>query len=98
KRYESNMATLYFKLKDAYLMVQTADRLLALYESALVQQSTLALESSIASYESGTTDFLMLLDNLVTLRTYELGYYEQLAAKEKAIAMLEPLVGSTLRQ
>jgi outer membrane protein TolC len=98
KRFESNTATLYFKIKDLYLMAETAGRLMELYESALVPQSTLTLESSIASYETGATDFLMLLDTLVTLRTYELGYYEQLAAREKAVAMLEPLVGSTLRK
>jgi hypothetical protein len=42
-------------------------------------------------------DFLTLLDNLVTLRNYELSYYEQLSNAEKAIAALEPLVGVTLR-
>lgn len=98
KRYESNTATLYFKIKDQYLMLQTAERLMKLYEAALVPQAVMTLESSIATYETGATDFLMLLDALVTLRTYELGYYEQVAAREKAIAMLEPLVGSALRR
>lgn len=39
-----------------------------------------------------------LLDNLVTLRNYELSYYEQLSSVEKSIAALEPLVGVPLRQ
>ena len=47
--------------------------------------------------ESGSIDFLMLLDDLKTLFTYELGYYEQLANVEKAVAMLEPLVGTPLK-
>jgi hypothetical protein len=42
-------------------------------------------------------DFLTLLDNLMTLLNYELGYYEQLSNQEKAIAALEPFVGANLR-
>lgn len=97
KRLENATALLFFKIKDSYLMATTADRLASLYGTALIPQSALVVESSIAAYESGTVDYLMLLDSLVTLRTYELGYYEQLSAKERAIAMLEPLVGVPLR-
>jgi hypothetical protein len=35
---------------------------------------------------------------LVTLRNYELSYYEQLSNVERAIAALEPLAGVPLRQ
>ena len=68
-----------------------------LYATATIPQATLTLESGIAAYETGGIDFLMLLDDLKTLFTYELGYYEQLANLEKAIAMIEPLVGRLLR-
>jgi hypothetical protein len=40
---------------------------------------------------------LRRLDNLVTLLSYEQGYYEQLSNQEKAIAALEPFVGVNLR-
>jgi outer membrane protein TolC len=97
KRLEAAHALLFFKIKDAYLMAVTGEKLVDLYASATIPQATLTLESGIAAYESGTIDFLMLLDDLKTLFTYELGYYEQLANVEKAVAMLEPLVGTPLR-
>jgi outer membrane protein, heavy metal efflux system len=97
KRLESTNALLAFKVKDAYLMAVTSEKLVDLYATATIPQATLTLESGIAAYESGSIDFLMLLDDLKTLFTYELGYYEQLANVEKAVAMLEPLVGAPLR-
>ncbi len=97
KRLESAQALLFFKIKDAYLMALTSEKLADLYATATIPQATLTLESGIAAYETGGIDFLMLLDDLKTLFTYELGYYEQLANLEKAIAMIEPLVGRLLR-
>jgi len=88
---------LFFRIKDRYLAATTAERLIKLYGTTIIPQSSLALESAIAGYEAGKVDFLTLLDNLVTLRNYELSYFEQLSNLEKAIAALEPLVGVTLR-
>ena len=94
-----NLTTLlFFRIKDRYLAVVTAQRLAKLYGTTIIPQSSLALESAISGYEVGKLDFLSLLDNLVTLRNYELSYYEQLSNVEKAIAALEPLVGVPLRQ
>ncbi|MCW5968666.1 MAG: TolC family protein [Blastocatellales bacterium] len=98
QRAENTTALLFYRIRDRHLAATTAQRLVKLYGTTIIPQSTLALESAIAGYESGKVDFLTLLDNLVTLRTYELSYYEQLANVEKAIAALEPLVGVALRQ
>lgn len=98
KRSLENMTTvLMFKIRDKYLAEMTAKRLVSLYSTTIVPQSSLSLESAIAGYEVGKVDFLTLLDNLVTLLNYELSYYEQLSNEEKAVAALEPLVGVTLR-
>ncbi len=98
KRSLENMTTvLMFKIRDKYLAETTAKRLVSLYSTTIVPQSSLSLESAIAGYEVGKVDFLTLLDNLVTLLNYELNYYEQLSNEEKAVAALEPLVGVTLR-
>lgn len=98
KRSLENMTTLLmFKIRDKYLAETTAKRLLSLYSTTIVPQSSLSLESAIAGYEVGKVDFLTLLDSLVTLLNYELSYYEQLSNEEKAVAALEPLVGVTLR-
>ena len=94
---ENTTTVLMFKIRDKYLAQTTARRLVSLYSTTIVPQSSLSLESAIAGYQVGKVDFLTLLDNLVTLLNYELSYYEQLANEEKAVAALEPLVGVTLR-
>lgn len=94
---ENTTTLLMFKIRDKYLAQTTAKRLLSLYSTTIVPQSSLSLESAIAGYEVGKVDFLTLLDSLVTLLNYELSYYEQLSNEEKAVAALERLVGVTLR-
>ena len=94
---ENTTTLLMFKIRDKYLAQTTAKRLMSLYSTTIVPQSSLSLESAIAGYEVGKVDFLTLVDNLVTLLNYELSYYEQLSNEEKAVAALEPLVGVALR-
>ena len=96
RRLESVTTGLYLKIRDRYLAATTARRLVSLYGTTIIPQSSLSLESAIAGYEVGKVDFLTLLDNLVTLLNYELSYYEQLSNQEKAVAALEPLVGVPL--
>jgi len=97
RSFENTTTVLMFKIRDKYLAETTARRLLSLYSTTIVPQSSLSLESAIAGYQVGRVDFLTLLDNLVTLLNYELSYYEQLSNEEKAVAALEPLVGVALR-
>jgi outer membrane protein TolC len=97
QRLENATTLLFLRIKDRYLSATTAQRLVKLYGTTIIPQSALSLESAIAGYEAGRVDFLTLLDNTVTLRNYELSYYEQLSKVEKAIAALEPLVGVALR-
>ncbi|HEX6733019.1 MAG TPA: TolC family protein [Pyrinomonadaceae bacterium] len=97
RSFENTTTVLMFKIRDKYLAETTARRLLSLYSTTIVPQSSLSLESAIAGYQVGRVDFLTLLDNLVTLLNYELSYYEQLSNEEKAVAALEPLLGVTLR-
>jgi cobalt-zinc-cadmium efflux system outer membrane protein len=97
KRLQSIITLLSYKVQEKYLAAKTAERLVSLYKTTLIPQSSLSLESAIAGYEVGSIDFLTLLDNLVTLLNYELNYYEQVSNREKALAALEPLVGITLR-
>ncbi|MCJ7501841.1 MAG: TolC family protein, partial [Acidobacteriia bacterium] len=97
RRMEANeRAGLRYRVKQEYLQAQAADQLLKLYAQGIVPQSTLALESSLASYETGTTDFLTVLSNFTTVLDYELGYCQQLATHEKALARLEELTGLNL--
>ncbi len=93
---ENELTTLRYRVKQEYLQAQAADRLMQLYAQGILPQSRLALESSLASYETGATDFQAVLGNLTTILDYELNYHEQLASHEKALARLEELTGLEL--
>lgn len=98
QEYQAKRQELTFLAKDQYLIAKTSERLLALFESGVIPQSSLSLESALAGYEVGSVDFLTLINNLVTLLTFEMQYYEELARHEQALARLEPIVGMQLTQ
>ena len=83
-----------FELKQQYLAAKASERLLTLYAKGVVPQSSLALESSMASYQVGNVDFLSLIANFTTLLDYEIDYYRQLADYQTALARIESLTGS----
>jgi outer membrane protein TolC len=97
RRMEQNELTvLDYRLRRSFAELQAAGRLMKLYSQGIVPQSALALESSVASYETGAVDFLTVLANFTTVLEYELAYHQQLAAREKALARLEELTGLEL--
>ena len=59
-------------------------------------QATLSLESATAGYEVGRVDFLTVLDNVVTLLTYQLEFYRQGADYMQAIAAMEEVADAVL--
>jgi outer membrane protein TolC len=85
-----------FEIKQQYLAATASRELSNLYSKAIVPQSSLALESSMAAYEVGKLDFLSMLTNFVDVLDYETGYYEELSKYQSALARLEPLVGTEL--
>ncbi len=94
KRLEENIRTeMFYSLKEQYLTARASEALADLYAKAVVPQSTLALESSLASYEVGTVDFLTMLNNFTTVLDYETNYYQELTNYQKALARMEPIVG-----
>ncbi len=73
--------------------VTSSRHLMALYSDSVLPQARLALESSLSAYEVGTVDFLTVLTNFNAVLNYEIGYEEQKAQYQQALAALEPLVG-----
>jgi outer membrane protein TolC len=96
--YRAGQAELVFHAKDQYLIAKTSERLLALYESGIIPQASLSLESAMAGYEVGTVDFLTLVNNLMAILNFERQYFQELAKHEQALALLEPLVARVLAQ
>lgn len=85
-----------FELKQQYLAAKASDDLLRLYSQGVVPQASLALESSMSSYQVGNVDFLNVLGNFSTVLNYEIDYYRELANYQMALAQLETLVGVDL--
>jgi outer membrane protein TolC len=67
---------------------------LALYSKAILPQGQAAVTSSLASYQSGKTDLLAVLDNQSTLFAFETAYYRALTDFAKTLADLEQTVGA----
>ena len=96
QNYLAERQELVFQIKDLFLTAKTSERLLALYQSGIIPQSSLSLESAVAGYEVGSVDFLTLMSNFMTVLTYEMQYYEELSKHEQALARLEALVDTPL--
>lgn len=97
-RLEDRQNSVNFEVKQQYLSAKASEELVQLYGRALVPQSSLALDSSISSYEVGKLDFLSMLSNFQTILEYEIDYYQELTNFETALARLEVLVGRELTQ
>ncbi len=83
-------------MKDNYITATTAEKLVELYQTGIIPQSTLSLESAISGYQVGNIDFLTLLNNLITLFNFELEYYQQLTEYQKALARIEEIAAIEL--
>lgn len=96
RTYEATNQSLHFRIKDDYLMADTSARLMNLYGQTVIPQASLALESSLASYETGTVDFLSVLTNYITVVEYEINYYEEMQSFYLALSRLEEMTALPL--
>jgi outer membrane protein TolC len=94
--YLADRQELVFQVKDSYFTAKTSERLLALYGEGIIPQSGLSLQSALAGYEVGNTDFLTVMNNFSTVLTYETQYYGELAKHAQAVARLEALAAMPL--
>ena len=86
------------RIGDQVAVVTSTRRLIRLYEDSVLPQARLALDASLAAYETGSVDFLTLLTNFITILDYEIALEEQQAALYRALADLEPVIGQVLLQ
>jgi hypothetical protein len=77
-------------------MAQTSEQLVRLYRETVIPQASLALESSLASYETAAVDFLTVFMNYITVVEYEMNYYEELQDLYVALARLEEMTAMQL--
>jgi outer membrane protein TolC len=94
--YEAADVSLQARIREQYTIAATARKLLDLYQKSVVPGSQLALESSMASYETGALDFLSLFSNFMNVVEYELMYHEEVMQLHVALARLEEITGMPL--
>ncbi len=93
KDFQAQEQVLRYRIRDQYLAAENARRLMDLYQKQIIPQASLALESSLNSYSTGSIEFLSVLSNFSAILDNELKYYENRARLLKAAAILSELSG-----
>lgn len=93
EEYKNTNREVQFSVKESYLTARTSEKLMDLYEKGIIPQSRLALESATSGYQTGSVDFSVLLDSLMTVFSFELEYERNLAEYLKALARIEEYTG-----
>lgn len=66
-----------------------------LYQTAILPQARLAVESALAAYRVNRADFLTLLDSQMTVFSYETSLVAAVASYNKALAEIDLLTGKS---
>jgi outer membrane protein TolC len=91
--YEAADIVLQARIREQYTLAETARKLVDLYEKSVVPGAKLALESSLASYQTGALDFVSVFSNFINVVDNELMYHEEIMQFHVALARLEELTG-----
>jgi len=96
--YESTHNEIEARIRNAYIMADTAHRLTELYDKSVIPEAKLALESSLAGYQTGSLDFLAVYSNFMNVVDNELMYHEEVMQFHVALAQLEEMTGGEVKQ
>lgn len=91
--YRAQLNELSMALRTQVAMAEQSLKSAHLYETGILPQARLAVESSLAAYKVNRVDFLTLLDNQMTVFNYEIGFATALANYNEALAQIDFLIG-----
>ena len=91
--YQAQLNEVSSKLRQQAANAEQSFKSARLYETGILPQARLAVESSLAAYRVNRVDFLTLLDNQMTVLNYEVSYASALSSYNKALAEIELLTG-----
>jgi outer membrane protein TolC len=91
--YQAQLNEISSKLRQQVANAEQSLKSARLYETGILPQARLAVESSLAAYRVNRVDFLTLLDNQMTVLNYEVSYASALSSYNKALAEIELLTG-----
>jgi outer membrane protein, heavy metal efflux system len=96
RTYEATDQTLRYRIQDDFNVAQASQKLMGLYTQTLAPQANLAVESSLASYQAGKTEFPSVLGSFTMSLDYAMNYYEEALNYSLALARLEEMTGKPL--
>jgi cobalt-zinc-cadmium efflux system outer membrane protein len=95
--YEAEKLTTLTRVRDLYSMAKTAEHHLHLYETGIIPQARLALQSATSNYQVGKTDFIALLESESLLLKYQLSEQGELVNLNKTLSMISELTGEEFK-
>lgn len=91
--YQAQRNDIAAKLRQQIAMVEQSLKSVKLYQTAILPQAKLTVESALAAYQVNRVDFLTLLDNQMTVFDYETNLITAIANYNKALAEIDFLIG-----
>jgi outer membrane protein TolC len=83
------------KLRQQAAAIEQNLKSARLYQTAILPQARLTVESALAAYRVNRVDFLTLLDSQMTVFNYEISLVTAMASHNKALAEIELLTGKS---
>jgi outer membrane protein TolC len=90
-----NMAL--FEVREMSAKVEAAIKSVSIYREGLLPQAEQSFQAAVAAYQTGSVNFMTLLENQRTIRDVRMGYYKALVDYEQSRAELERAVGKELK-
>lgn len=91
--YQAQRNDIAAKLRQQIAMAEQSLKSVKLYQTAILPQAKLTVESALAAYQVNRVDFLTLLDNQMTVFDYETNLITAIANYNKALAEIDFLIG-----
>jgi len=95
-RLDTNNTLIRNRLREARTRAIITARLIRLHDQGLLPQATLALESSLSTYQVGQVEFLTVLTAVRRALEVELRYYELVTDYQRSLAEIERYTGVEL--
>jgi outer membrane protein TolC len=91
--YEAQRNEVAARLRQQAALAEQNLKSARLYQSAILPQARLTVESALSGYRVNRVDFLTLLDSQMTVFNYEVGLATAIANYNKALAEIDLLIG-----
>lgn len=96
RQWQAMRNEIHYMIAETHAMLSRSERQIDLYQSGILPQARLQMESSLRTYAGGRAEFMALLDSQMSLYKFELDYHQALTEYEKNLAVMEALVGKPL--